>query len=510
MGTGSPFQGGNVDNSNPTQVFRSVRQKISQDFSSKVSEKNNYTDLEIAINKLMKGNQAEDIQLDAMWDAIVNEMTKEFGRRLGDIERSTGNIELSDQNVKKIIDHLNVVRRRSRNGLKDSTYKAGTILKKISQINEAIKATEWLEETTVQKLRNEINEILSSLSEAVKIRDDTLKEEGNVFSQYLLDTEKDYEIFRNFNKNKYNLSWDTDVNIAQKMNELIKETSAAINVNNQKGQLMELIVAATPVVGMAAAEQPIRNIITATQQALTAAIGSTNHSPIVVDAANFDNYMHVAGIVKNGKWEIPVNSAIVATGTTSLDKVDVSMMYHNKPVNISVKNLNLQNKYGKGIHLVDGSSLLVFLQGQDGLVVNHLFNVLAEHKEKDDEDINKGLLTYAHQTLKVLGLVLAMKGHKINAQQADVFLVNDNKTGNVKIYDIDILCQKVINHLDYIKMEVGKQNVDKMSAFVNIKKYKFLKGKINKRVSATYRINDLLVDVHSRKIEVSLDKKALY
>ena len=88
MGTGSPFQGGNVDNSNPTQVFRSVRQKISQDFSSKVSEKNNYTDLEIAINKLMKGNQAEDIQLDAMWDAIVNEMTKEFGRRLGDIERS--------------------------------------------------------------------------------------------------------------------------------------------------------------------------------------------------------------------------------------------------------------------------------------------------------------------------------------------------------------------------------------------------------------------------------------
>ena len=94
----------------------------------------------------------------------------------------------------------------------------------------------------------------------------------------------------------------------------------------------------------------------------------------------------------------------------------------------------------------------------------------------------------------------ALEGYKTGAQQADFFVVNDNATGQVKIYSVAQLVLDAIDQIDnFVKVTTNGDNDIENIRFANDFQIK----------SYDQRITKLIGDVHAQKITVGLNPNRL-
>ena len=195
----------------------------------------------------------------------------------------------------------------------------------------------------------------------------------------------------------------------------------------------------------------------------------------------------------------------------SQGKVDVEIVWNGKNAKISAKNVNLSS--GRWIHLVKDTSFLSLIQDENVDFVNHALNLLAQHKkpkkgeigyETYSTDINKIKIDRIGMIgeLRLMAFYKGLTGDFNNRNKANLFVINDNKKGSVKVIDMwDLFAEgekkfNLLNNLPGFKVE----NLTR--TFKDLKN-EYVYGEAES--SAASRISQLLADAHSRKISVSLN-----
>ena len=187
----------------------------------------------------------------------------------------------------------------------------------------------------------------------------------------------------------------------------------------------------------------------------------------------------------------------------SQGKVDVEITWKgqdniNSLLRASLKNANLGHYY---VRMVSGSSLLFMIQDLDTDFVNHFLNLMAKHKGTKN-DIPK-FVKLKEQMVEEMRLALfykSLSGDNFQRTTANVFIVNDNRTGKVRAYRIQDLVNKAA---DNIKLLTGvKLNNKTLNADINFRN-DWHDG------SPEGRISGLLADVHATKVSASLHTSLL-
>lgn len=187
----------------------------------------------------------------------------------------------------------------------------------------------------------------------------------------------------------------------------------------------------------------------------------------------------------------------------SQGKVDVEITWKgqdniNSLLRASLKNANLGHYY---VRMVSGSSLLFMIQDLDTDFVNHFLNLMAKHKGTKN-DIPK-FVKLKEQMVEEMRLALfykSLSGDNFQRTTANVFIVNDNRTGKVRAYRIQDLVNKAA---DNIKLLTGvKLNNKTLNTDINFRN-DWHDG------SPEGRISGLLADVHATKVSASLHTSLL-
>lgn len=187
----------------------------------------------------------------------------------------------------------------------------------------------------------------------------------------------------------------------------------------------------------------------------------------------------------------------------SQGKVDVEITWKgqdniNSLLRASLKNANLGHYY---VRMVSGSSLLFMIQDLDTDFVNHFLNLMAKHKGTKN-DIPK-FVKLKEQMVEEMRLALfykSLSGDNFQRTAANVFIVNDNRTGKVRAYRIQDLVNKAA---DNIKLLTGvKLNNKTLNTDITFRN-DWHDG------SPEGRISGLLADVHATKVSASLHTSLL-
>ena len=265
--------------------------------------------------------------------------------------------------------------------------------------------------------------------------------------------------------------FDEDLELGrQVLNDLIQEYAAFPAMGLQKGKLFEYLIAYAPLAMDDAADEAIGEVV----GDIAGVVGYNRDS--------FDSYFTASQNI----------DGILAITHASQGKIDVTLDWQGKELNISAKNVNLDNDW---VRLVSDSSLLYLLQDEDPQFVNHFLNIFATHGQKGS---NKASLTaFRNRMLEEVKLILfykALTGDTYGRKAANVFILNDNRTGRVKVYSIPDLIDKVAQ-----KPIKGIQlNGKTFTASTSLKNNWH-------RDSAQARIGTLLAEAHSKKVKVSIN-----
>ena len=114
-----------------------------------------------------------------------------------------------------------------------------------------------------------------------------------------------------------------------------------------------------------------------------------------------------------------------------------------------MKNVNLDPKGNTSpyVNLVSQASLLAMLQSIGTDYTNHYLNVMSVHRSgtftaaghyEGKAETRSHYFQIARQSIRLSLLSAAFEGYKSKAQGglAKVFVINDNQTGRVKVYNI--------------------------------------------------------------------------
>ena len=207
------------------------------------------------------------------------------------------------------------------------------------------------------------------------------------------------------------------------------------------------------------------------------------------------------------------------------DKVDVVITLDNgELLNASVKNYNLSDPL-KNITLLSGTNMLKYLSAYQTFV-NHYLNIvsqsLSEPRNESDrsfrEQIPQSLIIEANKTLLLTLTLKALAGgvEKLSLDQsgfikndmAEVFILNDNSTGQFKVFFIEDIINKIgLNYskiIDYIDMDNFSENF--RPGMYWITQYK---NGVRNYSDAYSRINNLLNSFVSQRLHISLKQTVL-
>ena len=207
------------------------------------------------------------------------------------------------------------------------------------------------------------------------------------------------------------------------------------------------------------------------------------------------------------------------------DKVDVVITLDNgELLNASVKNYNLSDPL-KNITLLSGTNMLKYLSAYQTFV-NHYLNIvsqsLSEPRNESDrsfrEQIPQSLIIEANKTLLLTLTLKALAGgvEKLSLDQsgfikndmAEVFILNDNSTGQFKVFFIEDIINKIgLNYskiIDYIDMDNFSENF--RPGMYWITQYK---NGVRNYSDAYSRINNLLNSFVSQRLNISLKQTVL-
>lgn len=417
------------------------------------------------LNQFFKG-KGDDIDEDTVklaWEVIKKEMEDEFGNTLGSINEITGDIEKATTASVK-------------NGV-------STSLQKIEPQGKAINISTILKRMQVLELSlNHIDDVKkkAELNKELKFLYQEIKNITGVLVRDLRSRSKASQISIERTERIDNL--------ISKINTLVKTYATTPALNLQKGELFEFLIAMLP--GLAKSElqvgmKELEDLVKENKK-------GQDRASVSINLENFTDEIDWNAVSHKG-YVIDNDTKTMVSVLASQGKVDVAITWNDKYIPISAKNVNINSSFG--VHVLSGSSLLYLLQDENTDFVNHYLNILAQH---DDGEIN---LPAAHDAAKTTILYKALSGKTYGRENmsADIFLVNDNKSGTVRAYDIPTLVKKASENLDlYTEITANKTDLAKIK----------LK---NEYVESGYksRISNLIAQVHQQKVSAALKPNLL-
>lgn len=291
------------------------------------------------------------------------------------------------------------------------------------------------------------------------------------------------------------------------LNKLLGELSLA-NVTQAGGMIGELGTIGITALANIQTGKEINNVVQYLEEEISKRVKGQDRSKKGLLLTNFDtDYVNLDQVISDTSYIKDEKTGNYFSTKFTQDKVDIEVEFGGEKILGSVKNYNLANTEFKDIHLLSGRSVLALVQ-EYGDFINHFLNIAAEHE--DDEDAEHGkFLDQAIFIMKLTILLKALQGAVFakdrngqigNTATVDVFIVNDTSVGKYKVYSINEVLNAIKQNIDLLKTG----DFDEMSRLSNDPVD--LDEGLN-MADARVRISNLLAQLHSMSLQVSIDRQ---
>lgn len=294
------------------------------------------------------------------------------------------------------------------------------------------------------------------------------------------------------------LEGEREKKFIEQLNDLISKFLTGSSTMH--GEYAEAVVVATNYLVNASAKKGINDIL----RVLENRVKGQQRSAKGLSYVNFDSDLVDFNQIIGDKTSYTDAYGNKFNTTITQDKVDVEIEVNGLQVPASLKNINLKANFD--IHLLEGRSVLALVQDYSTFV-NHYLNIAAEHG--DEPSGYSKILDLANKTMKLTILVKALEGGVFGrsksgeigrSQRADLFIINDNSIGRFRVFLIDDILTAIEQNLSLLK--TGE--FDTYGRLQNNYIGSFNEPDIN---DARIRISNLLAQLHSMELSVSIDKK---
>ena len=394
-------------------------------------------------------------------NAVSRRMNKQF-EKLGTIDFKTGDVTMTEELKKMSIGKIKEL--SEKNGGKVDYRKIENKIQKLQAIQQELLGKS---NTNAEELQERIDEIQSSYNEIKNI----------VTDPEVVPPELQKE---NFEKTK---------NLIDQINEAIATYAAMPAIYLQKGEFFEYLV--PYILGVANGQ----SIAAITKSLSKVKVGGKG------DDVKINSEFFGLDKDENETEKIQFDKDVL-TVKKSQGKIDVYVNIEGEEVGASLKNVNLQRAHAN-IHTVTGSNLLFFLQDVQPDFVNHYINLNASHQGK----LSKETVDLRKTSRTAIGKVIAAKaitGANYGRKTADIFIVNDNKTGNIRIVTMYKLVEAIGNITSFTEAptQVGGKAINDQNLFSENKMDPDDKTGIT-------RISKLLSSLHKIKVSASIKESLL-
>lgn len=279
--------------------------------------------------------------------------------------------------------------------------------------------------------------------------------------------------------------------------DLIKAINAAAAAssgvtNLQKGTLFEYMIAVAPLIGKKLTGEALQRAI---GEAISGSVVGDVRTSVTFDPQDFDTNADLKGIL-GGNYSFNINTNLYESNMASQDKVDVQLQMRPEGprIKVSAKNINLSGANSRGVHIVSSASLLAMLAS----VGNHAFvtHYLNQHALGLG---GSSIYSDSVDALKLSIIQQALQGYKKGSDSADVFIINDNITGTVQIYNMSDLMAKIMSTGivgDFVSMEPDLGSINLQNNWHDN--------------SYAGRITDILAQIQSYKVTIALQPGLFY
>lgn len=291
------------------------------------------------------------------------------------------------------------------------------------------------------------------------------------------------------------------------LNELLGELSLA-NMTQAGGIIGELGTIGITALANIQTGKEVNNVVQYLEEEMSKRIKGQDRSKKGLLLTNFDtDYVNLDQVVAGTNYIKDKNTGNYFTTRFTQDKVDIEVEFGGENILGSVKNYNLANTEFEDIHLLSGRSVLALVQ-EYGDFINHFLNITAEHEDSEDTEHSK-ILDQAMFIMKLTILLKALQGAVFakdrngqigNTAAVDVFIVNDTSVGKYKVYSINEVLNAIEQNIDLLKTG----DFDEMSRLSNDPVD--LNEGLN-MADARVRISNLLAQLHSMSLQVSIDRQ---
>lgn len=428
--------------------------------------------LEEGLNYIKKNVDNQDY--DNFRDMISSNMKEKFGNQLQKIDYTNFNMTLN----KASSDMIGKIK------LTETTW--GKIREKTDKLKDIMirlgDSAQKLAETGIEssKLELDLKELENVLTE--------LKNYDQQFSK-----EPD---FKKFKENKTTKNYKKIQGLIEIVNNFIEIYAKWPAVLLQKGTLFEEALALVPLVADYTGDEETVKFF---KKLKSKGVKGLDVELVEYKKENFSKTI-----------DHKIFDGILST-KSSQGKIDVSLSFGPHPIDISAKNINLSQAHY--IHLAKETSLLFLLQDEKPTVVDNFLNLQARHYKQDNKGkwkIQNATSEYNKkrkaiiQELKIIFLSKALSGNIGGREAVNLFIVNDNsQQGQIKVFTLKQILEKVFESNNLI----GTKNFSEdMPRFKNAPES--MQAERNKMM-ASQRITNLISDVHSRKISISIRADAI-
>ena len=437
--------------------YQSQKKNIySRSFSNRsLLSKKDKEELAATLESMMHLNSENLGLINQARQMIYGELSKEYTRKMQKINWETGNVVALKDKDEMI-------------GQAESGLKVQDMINRIERLEKV--------------LQKKINQGDINAQQAQTVLTQLKTEYHNTVSAIAAELQKNFGDIKKLDK-KYSRQVSR---YRDQLNAMIDLWAFYPPINLQKGDLFEHMIAYAPKV--------------AEQEAFIAAnrvLGKVSEQASL-SSQNFDSKFITKRFSKD----------CIEKTTVSQGKVDVEITWNKKEAKISAKNINLSSGYW--INLVSDTSFLSLLQDEDTDFVNHVLNILAFHKKprKNEEGFNSYSQDSAQinllkkniiKELRLMFFYKALTGDFNNRNKANLFVINDNQTGKVRVIDMNELLLKATKRWNSLGNNMSAFKIEGVTqSFKLLKNEKLEEGPAG-------RISRLLADAHSRKINVALN-----
>lgn len=466
----------------PTLAMNIQKEKIRQQASS------------LELNKL-QDTQGMERQIEALMKKPSSDAANEGLRLAWEIICEQLRIDFYDEVPSQIMQDTGQVKTTvSKMGGTKSGHFLSTYLTKINDINTLISQIKSGENEN--KIKGILDSIISDLSGISNIGINQIKN--------FLGCESSIEAKQFLEK----LRLKNELISNEKAKSIIDNINKAVNLakglsNYVKGEMFQLLIA----ISQLKKEELTRENI---QKAIEECWVGNKKTGVYLKSTNFAKGTDLSSSFKGPGQKViygPNGEIESYVSGYSSDKIDVIYNYKGKPYNASLKNVNLYAY--PYISLVTGASLLALMQSMDYDFVNHYLNIMATHyrmppgSEIEQPIFNQASIrNLAREAMDISLLLAAFIGHKLDADTADIFIVNNNAAGKgdpqIKVFNIGELVLRAINSIDTSFSPINVEMSSSGEGYLN-----------NFAPTIEQRLSTLLQQVHSIIVKVSLDNSIL-